>query len=92
MMNKMTAHILMAGALSSIIVGTYLIYHYFLPESPFQAILWGIILTIVMHLPQLPKSLKVAEGKNLSKARIVIKTTIFGASWWKPLDIGVIDK
>ncbi|MCP4118668.1 MAG: hypothetical protein GY737_25395 [Desulfobacteraceae bacterium] len=92
MMNKTTAYILMSGALSSIVIGTYLIYGYFMPESPLRAILWGIALTIIMHLPQLPKSLKVAEGKNLSMARIVIKTTIFGASWWKPLEIGVIDK
>ncbi len=91
-MNRTTAHILMSGALASIIIGTYLIYYYLLPDSPLKAILWGIVLTVIMHLPQLPKSLKVAEGKNLSMARIVIKTTIFGASWWKPLDIGVIDK
>ena len=82
----------MSGALSSIIIGTYLIYSYFLPESPWQAILWGIVLTIIMHLPQLPKAQKVAAGKDLSMARIVIKTTIFGASWWKPLDMGVIEK
>ena len=92
MMNRTTAHILMSGALASIIIGTWLIYCYLLPGSPFKSILWGIVLTIIMHLPQLPKSLKVAEGKNLSMARIVIKTTVFGASWWKPLDMGVIDK
>ena len=82
----------MSGALASIIIGTCLIYYYLMPDAPFKAILWGIALTILMHLPQLPKSLKVAEGKNLSMARIVIKTTLFGASWWKPLDMGVIDK
>ncbi len=92
MMNRKTAYLLMSGALGSIIIGTYLIYYYLLPGSPLEAILWGLVLTVIMHLPQLPKSLKVAEGKNLSMARIVFKTTIFGASWWKPLDMGVIDK
>jgi len=92
MINKTTAYILMSAAFSSIIIGTYLIYYFFLPQYPMQAILWGIVLTIIMHLPQLPKSLKVAKGKDLSLARIVIKTTIFGASWWKPLDKGAIKK
>jgi len=91
-MNKKTAYILMSAAFISQIVGTALIYYFLIPESLMMAVLCGIALTIIMHLPQLPRSLKVAKGKNLSRTRIVTKTVIFGASWWKPLSMGVVEK
>ncbi len=91
-MNKKTAYILMSAAFTSQIVGTALIYYFLMPEALMMALLCGFALTIIMHLPQLPQSMKVAKGKNLSTTRIVTKTVIFGASWWKPLSLGVIEK
>ena len=91
-MNKNSAYLLMSAAFSSIILGTLVIYYFFLPESPIQAVVWSVFLTVLLHLPQVPKSMKIAEGKNLSRSRVIIKTVIFGASWWKPLEMGLIDK
>lgn len=82
----------MAGSLLCIIAGTYMLYYFILQKSLPRAISLGIAGTLIMHLPQLPKSLKVARPKNLLLFRIVIKTILFGATWWKPLEKGVIDR
>lgn len=90
-MKKIFAYALMTGALASIIIGTYLLYTFFFKESLIQAIVCGIVCTLIMHLPQLPRSLKAARPKNFQPGTIVIMTIIFGASWWKPLEKGVFD-
>jgi uncharacterized membrane protein len=57
--------------------------------------LWGLsafLVTLALHLPQLPGALRIGREKNLSAARIVFMTVFFGASWWKPLEKGIIDR
>jgi uncharacterized membrane protein len=57
--------------------------------------LWGLsafLVTLALHLPQLPGAYRIGRKKNLSTARIVFMTVFFGASWWKPLEKGIIDR
>ena len=57
--------------------------------------LWGLsafLVTLALHLPQLPGAYRIGREKNLSVIRIVFMTVFFGASWWKPLEKGIIDR
>ncbi len=66
--------------------------------SPFQNeilnMIWltVTILTIVIHIIELPKSIPIGKNAGISLSRTIIKTLIFGLIWWVPLKRGVIEK
>ena len=57
-------------------------------------IIWviDIFLSVVVHGAQLYVAIPAGKNLQLPIWRIVIKTMVFGATWWKPLRDGIIDK
>jgi hypothetical protein len=53
----------------------------------FVAFLWGI-----GHILELAVSLPIGKAKGLPVKTIVIKTIVFGITWWLPLKMGYIEK
>jgi hypothetical protein len=54
-------------------------------------LIWLIVLIVwvVGHPLELPISLPIGEKAGLSKQRTVIKTILFGFTWWLPVKLGV---
>ena len=48
---------------------------------------WGLV-----HPLEIIMSYGIGRGRNLSPAHIVIKTILFGFTWWLPLKMGVIER
>jgi hypothetical protein len=44
------------------------------------------------HPLELPLSLRIGKAAGLSPARIVLKTLLFGFTWWLPLKLKVFKK
>ncbi len=57
-------------------------------------ILWIVVLLIwtIIHPLEIVMSYRIGKKKNLSTARIVAMTIIFGFTWWLPLKMGIIDR
>ncbi len=60
----------------------------------FFLVFWiiDIFLSVVVHGAQLYIAIPEGKKKQLPMWRIIVKTMIFGATWWKPLRDGIIDK
>jgi hypothetical protein len=91
MNSKKIAYLQMAGSIALLIAGIIFLAIFVFPHNPVMGFS-AFIVTLVLHVPQLPKALKIGREKDLSTMRIVFKTIFLGASWWKPLEKGVIDK
>ncbi|MBU3918071.1 hypothetical protein KKA14_21285 [bacterium] len=65
--------------------------YYLYPGSHLDAWRFFIALLIV-HASELFISYKIGKGKNLSTQTIVIKTLIFGFTWWVPVKKGIIEE
>lgn len=54
---------------------------------------WIAVLLIwaIIHPLEIAVSYRIGKEKNLSTARIVIMTILFGFTWWLPLRQGIID-
>jgi|WetSurMetagenome_2_1015567.scaffolds.fasta_scaffold1178455_1 hypothetical protein len=64
--------------------------YYLFPEGGIKA--WSIFLALIgLHLAESPVGLKIGRAKNLSITRSLVKTWLFGFTWWLPLKMGVID-
>ncbi|MBW2636726.1 MAG: hypothetical protein JRC86_04245 [Deltaproteobacteria bacterium] len=48
------------------------------------------VLTLMLHLSEIPISSKIGRAKGVPRARVIILTAIFGFTWWLPLKRGVI--
>ncbi|HSV97410.1 MAG TPA: hypothetical protein VLM75_10820 [Spirochaetota bacterium] len=81
-------YMLMAGA-----IGLYLIVltgFYFIPNTALiGAVLIGLL---VLHASEIPHAKRIALPKGISARTTVIKTMLFGFTWWLPLKKGVIDR
>ncbi|MBN1533855.1 MAG: hypothetical protein JXA20_14385 [Spirochaetes bacterium] len=65
--------------------------HLFHPEWGPMA--WGfLIFLVVLHLGESPVGLKIGRSKGLSAPRSLVKTWLFGFTWWLPLKRGVLEK
>ena len=52
---------------------------------------WVVLgILILIHCAEIPLSLKIAKARGLSTAPVVLKTMLFGFTWWVPLKKGVI--
>ncbi len=47
---------------------------------------------LALHLGEIPTARRRLAGKNLSAARIIVKTTLFGFTWRLPVERGVLDR
>jgi len=81
-------HFLMAGA-----IGLYLLVLaglYLLPSTILaSAVLVGLL---VLHASEIPHAKRIALPKGISARTTVIKTMLFGFTWWLPLKNGVLEK
>ncbi len=65
--------------------------YYLFPEGGIRA--WSIFLALaVLHLAESPIGLAIGRAKNLSIPRTLIKTWLFGFTWWLPLKKGILKK
>ena len=46
----------------------------------------------LMHCVEIPLSSKIGKERGLSTARVVVKTIIFGFTWWVPVKKSVFDQ
>jgi len=46
----------------------------------------------VTHCAEIPTALKAVGEKGLSTSRVVVKTVIFGFTWWVAVKRGVVDR
>jgi hypothetical protein len=47
------------------------------------------ILTLMLHVSEIPISWKIGRAKGISRSRVIILTAIFGFTWWLPVKRGV---
>lgn len=52
----------------------------------------GLVALFVTHCAEIPVSSKVGRKRGLSTSRVVVKTVIFGFTWWVAVKRGVLDK
>ena len=89
--NKMFWYFLMIGAIVlyglSLALGRYLF-----PGDPLMSRIFFIGL-VILHLVEIPAvSLKIGREKGLPTSLVVLKTLLYGFTWWLPLKKGNIDK
>ncbi len=82
-------YFLMSGALVLWVVVFWLGFFLF-PESTTGKAVLPIAL-FVLHLAEVPLSLKIGKSKGVSRQRVVRNTLLFGFTWWLPLKKGVLD-
>ena len=51
-----------------------------------------LVALFVTHCAEIPVSSKVGRERGLSTSRVVVKTVIFGFTWWVALKRGVIER
>lgn len=65
--------------------------HYIFPEDRLNSLsLFLILLTI--HILEIPTAHKIGRKNNLSATRTIVKTLLFGFTWWVPLKKGIINR
>ncbi len=88
--NKTFWIMLMTGAIglwAVSVVGGQLLF----PENSLKA--WiPFLALIVIHASELPIAFKLGRKFGLSSQNVLIKTMLYGFTWWVPLKKGIIDK
>lgn len=52
---------------------------------------WSIFAGLfVLHTAEINIARKIGRGKNISLLRVVVKTLLFGFTWWLPLKKGIV--
>ncbi len=65
--------------------------YYLFPENHLSA--WRFFIALlVIHASELVISFKIGKEKGLSTQTIVIKTLIYGFTWWVPVKKGIIEE
>ena len=60
------------------------------PVDPYKSWLFFIGMLIV-HIIEIPMvSMKIGKGKGVPVSIVVLKTILFGFTWWLPLKKGII--
>jgi hypothetical protein len=45
---------------------------------------------VLLHTSEIPYARKIGSEKNIPFSRVVVKTILFGFTWWLPLKKGII--
>jgi uncharacterized membrane protein len=85
------ARIEMTVSILLLVIGILCFALFIFPGRPWLGFS-AFIVTLILHLPQLPKALVIAREKNISTMRTFIMTIFFGASWWRNVDKGILEK
>lgn len=58
--------------------------HLLFPGSQLKA--WGFFIgLVILHAAELPTTLRLGREKGLNQGRVILKTLLFGFTWWVPL-------
>lgn len=78
----------------SLIGWVFVFAGYFCEFGGYLKILWYAICAIwlVVHPLEIFISYKIGKEKNIAIAMIIIKTILFGFTWWLPLKKGILEK
>jgi hypothetical protein len=88
MNNKLFWYFLQFGAIVLYAVSIPFGYWLF-PGTQLSA--WSIFTGLVLlHTSEIPFARKFGSEKNISLLRVVVKTLLFGFTWWLPLKKGII--
>ncbi|MBU2513944.1 hypothetical protein KJ966_21605 [bacterium] len=52
----------------------------------------AIVVLLLIHMTEIPFSLKIGREKQLTTGIIVGKTLLYGFTWWLPLRKGLIER
>jgi hypothetical protein len=89
--NKYFWYALMAGSIVlyalSMALGRYLF-----PGDPFLSRIFflGLMVTHIIEIPLF--SLKIGREKQIPMSMIIMKTILYGFTWWVPLKMGIIER
>jgi hypothetical protein len=90
MNTKFFWQLLMLGAIGLWILSLLAGYLLF-PESHLKA--WGLFIgLIIIHASELLIALKIGKTSEISPQAVVLKTMLFGFTWWVPFKKGILDK
>jgi hypothetical protein len=91
MNNKGFWYFLMSGSIALFACSLWLGYYLF-PEDCLLS--WSFFLGLLaLHIAEIPMtSLKIGKEKNIAVPVTIIKTLLFGFTWWLPLKKGIIKK
>jgi hypothetical protein len=82
-------YFLMTGAIFLFAIAYGIGYMVF-SDTVYAAVLPAALLAL--HVSEIPAARKAADGKNISGGSVIIKTTLFGFTWWLPLKKGILHK
>jgi hypothetical protein len=84
-------YFLMYGSVALFAFSIWLGYYLF-PDNTLCA--WALFLgLVVIHLSEIPiVSLRIGKEKNIPLPAVIVKTFLFGFTWWLPLRRGIIGK
>lgn len=86
---KLFWYTLMGGSLGlyALIIASFFMF----PDSAGMVaiILCGVI---ALHTGEIPVAKKIAAVRNVSFLRAIIKTILFGFTWWVPLRKGILTR
>lgn len=89
--NRYFWYAMMAG---SIVLYMFLLYlgRYLFPGDPFLSRIFflGLLLSHVGELVLF--SMKIGKEKQIPATMIIMKTLLYGFTWWLPLKMGIIDR
>ena len=87
---KLFWKIMMIGSVSMFIF-LLILGRYLFPESIVKSILPFLIM-LLAHISEMPISFKIAKSKGIPYRQIIIKTLLFGFTWWIPLKLDIFKK
>jgi hypothetical protein len=89
--NKYFWYGMMAG---TIVFFMFLLYlgRYLFPGDPFLSRIFflGLLLAHMLEIPMF--SLKIGKEKQIPAPLIIMKTLLYGFTWWLPLKMGIIER
>jgi len=87
--NRYFWYVMMAG---SIVLFIFLLYlgRYLFPGDPFLSRIFFLALLLSHVFEILLFSMKIGKEKQIPVTMIVMKTLLYGFTWWVPLKMGVI--
>lgn len=82
-------YVMMTGAIIGWLFALYGLIVPFTDETVHLIWLIVLIVWVIGHPLELPISMPIGKKAGLSKQRTVIKTILFGFTWWLPVKLGV---
>ncbi len=78
----------------NLVVWMFIIYGFIVHLSGTLYAVWAVfaLLWCVGHPIELSKSIPIGKKAGVPLPIIIIKTILFGMTWWKPLSLGILNK